>query len=45
MVELVPDGPVSDRDDFRRDQSNPDGSFDLNNVEPGKYTVLAIQGG
>jgi hypothetical protein len=45
MVVLVPDDPVNDRDDFRRDQSNSDGSFDLMDVQPGKYTIVAIQDG
>ena len=45
MVVLVPADPVRDRDYFRRTQSDSDGSFVLKNVEPGRYTVIAIQDG
>lgn len=34
-----------DRDLFRRDQSDLDGTFVLHNVVPGTYTVLAIENG
>jgi hypothetical protein len=30
---------------FRRDQSNSDGSFSLNEVVPGNYTLVAIDNG
>jgi hypothetical protein len=45
MVVLVPSDPADYRDYFRRDQSNSDGSFEFQNVEPGKYTIIAIQDG
>jgi hypothetical protein len=45
MVVLVPDHPASNRELFRRDQSDLDGSFLLQGVVPGSYTVLAIEDG
>lgn len=45
MVVLVPKSPERDRDLFRRDQSDLDGTFSLQNVVPGSYTVLAIENG
>lgn len=45
MVVLVPQNPESDRDLFRRDQSDLDGTFTLRNVVPGSYTLLAIEDG
>jgi hypothetical protein len=45
MVVLVPKNPEVDRDLFRRDQSDLDGTFALRDVIPGSYTVLAIQNG
>jgi carboxypeptidase family protein len=45
MVVLVPKNPEIDRDLFRRDQSDLDGTFTLREVIPGSYTVLAIQNG
>ncbi|HXW91425.1 MAG TPA: carboxypeptidase-like regulatory domain-containing protein [Terriglobales bacterium] len=45
MVVLVPETPASNRDLFRRDQSDLDGSFSLRNVIPGSYTVCAIADG
>jgi len=45
MIVLVPDDPAHNQDLFRRQQSNSDGSFTITNVEPGKYTVVAIQDG
>jgi hypothetical protein len=53
MVVLVPkdvtkDGskdPETNRDLFRRDQSDLDGTFNLRNVVPGSYTLLAIENG
>ncbi len=44
MVMLVPQNP-GDIALYRRDQSDTDGSFSLNNVVPGNYTVLAIAEG
>ena len=45
MVVLVPNNPDANRDLFRRDQSDLDGSFNLLNVVPGPYTVCAIENG
>ena len=45
MVVLVPNDPDSHRDRFRRDQSDLDGTFSLQGVVPGLYTVLAIDNG
>jgi hypothetical protein len=49
MVVLVPKydpkNPEADRDLFRRDQSDLDGTFVLHNVVPGTYTILAIENG
>ena len=45
MVVLVPNDPDSHRDRFRRDQSDMDGTFSLQGVVPGLYTVLAIDNG
>jgi hypothetical protein len=45
MVVLVPKSPERDRDLFRRDQSDLDGTFSLQNIVPGSYTVLAIENG
>ena len=45
MVVLVPRNPEGNRDLFRRDQSDLDGTFTLQNVAPGSYTVLAIDNG
>jgi hypothetical protein len=45
MVVLVPKDPSSSPDLFRRDQTDLDGSFQLNSVVPGSYTILAIQDG
>jgi hypothetical protein len=45
MIVLVPKDPTSNRDLFRRDQSDSDGSFELHDVVPGKYTVVAIEDG
>jgi len=45
MVVLVPKNPEENRHLFRRDQSDLDGTFNLQNVVPGSYTVLAIENG
>jgi Carboxypeptidase regulatory-like domain len=45
MVVLVPKDPESNRELFRRDQSDQDGTFSLPGVIPGVYTVIAIEGG
>jgi 5-hydroxyisourate hydrolase-like protein (transthyretin family) len=45
MVVLVPRDPGSNRELFRRDESNTDGSFSLMDVAPGEYTLVAIDDG
>ena len=45
MMVLVPKNPEGNRGLFRRDQSDLDGTFNLRNVVPGSYTVLAIENG
>ena len=45
MVVLVPKNPQSNRELFRRDQSDQDGSFLLRSVIPGSYTIVAIENG
>jgi len=45
MVVLVPRDPANNRDLFRRDQSDLDGTFALHDVIPGSYTAVAIENG
>ena len=45
MVLLAPEDPTNNEILFRRDQSDSDGTFDLGNVFPGRYRLLAIQDG
>jgi hypothetical protein len=45
MIVLVPKNAEADRDRFRRDESDLDGSFSLRDVIPGSYTVIAIEDG
>ena len=45
MVVLLPRNPESNRELFRRDQSDQDGSFLLRSVIPGSYTIVAIENG
>jgi hypothetical protein len=45
MVVLIPENPEQNVDRFRRDQSDLDGTFTLLNVNPGSYTVIAIEDG
>jgi Carboxypeptidase regulatory-like domain len=45
MIVLVPADPAHNQVLFRRDQSDSDGTFRLNEVVPGKYTLLAIENG
>ena len=44
MIVLVPHDP-DQREFFRRDQSDMDGTFSLLDVFPGTYTVIAIENG
>lgn len=43
MVALVPKDPVTHVEMFRRDQSDSDGTFALNGVIPGSYTIVAVE--
>ncbi len=43
LVALVPNDPVAHLDLFRRDQSDLDGSFVLQGVIPGAYTIVAVE--
>lgn len=45
MVVLVPKDVEGNRDLFRRDQSDLDGTFSLRDVAPGSYTLVAIENG
>lgn len=45
MIVLVPKNPEDNRDLFRRDQSDLDGTFSLVGVVPGSYTIIAIDDG
>lgn len=45
MVVLVPKNSEDNRDLFRRDQSDLDGTFSMRGVAPGSYTLLAIEDG
>jgi protocatechuate 3,4-dioxygenase beta subunit len=43
MVALVPKDPVANIELFRRDQSDFDGTFLLQGVIPGSYTIVAVE--
>jgi hypothetical protein len=45
MVVLVPRNPAALSALVRRDQSDTDGTFNLRDVAPGQYTVIAIEDG
>ena len=45
MIVLVPKDPETNRELFRRDQSDQDGSFLLRSIIPGTYTIVAIENG
>jgi hypothetical protein len=45
MIVLVPEKPEQNRDWFRRDQSDLDGTFSLRGVVPGSYKIVAIEDG
>jgi protocatechuate 3,4-dioxygenase beta subunit len=45
MIVLVPKNPETNRELFRRDQSDQDGSFLLRSIIPGTYTIVAIENG
>jgi hypothetical protein len=43
MVVLIPKDPETHREYFRRDQSDFDGTFDIGFIQPGTYTIVAVQ--
>lgn len=45
MIVLIPEDAGTGRDQYRRDQSNSDGSFTLQKVLPGRYRLVAIEDG
>lgn len=45
MIVLIPRQPQAYRALLRRDESDSDGSFNLRDVPPGQYTVVAIEDG
>jgi len=45
MIVLVPQDLQNDSTLIRRDQSDSDGTFSLQNVLPGRYTLVAIENG
>jgi Carboxypeptidase regulatory-like domain len=45
MILLVPRDPNAGAELYRRDQSDSDGSFTMNRVVPGDYTLVAIDNG
>ncbi len=45
MIVLVPKNPEANRELFRRDQSDLDGTFSFRSVIPGAYTAIAIENG
>lgn len=45
MIVLVPKDGETHRDCIRRGESDLDGSFNLRNVVPGTYTIVAIENG
>jgi hypothetical protein len=44
-IDLVPDNPMDNFVRFRADQSDSDGSFELREIVPGSYTVIAVAEG
>ena len=45
LILLVPNDPNASEDLVRLDQSDSDGSFTLQQVVPGSYTIVAIENG
>jgi hypothetical protein len=45
MVLLAPEDPKNNEILFRRDQSDSDGTFTVQNIVPGRYRLLAIEKG
>src|SRR5882762_92434 len=45
MILLIPNQSQNDPFQFHRDQSDSDGSFTLQQITPGRYTLVAIENG
>jgi len=45
MILLIPNQSQNDPFQFHRDQSDSDGSFTLQEITPGRYTLVAIENG
>lgn len=45
VVALIPENPQESTELLRRDQSNSDGSFNLERILPGRYYLLALERG
>jgi hypothetical protein len=43
MVVLIPKDPETHREYFRRDQSDFDGTFEVSFIQPGAYTIVAVE--
>jgi hypothetical protein len=43
MVVLIPKDPEAHREYFRRDQSDFDGTFSVAFIQPGTYTIVAVE--
>jgi hypothetical protein len=43
MVVLIPKDPEAHREYFRRDQSDFDGTFEVAFIQPGAYTIVAVE--
>jgi hypothetical protein len=43
MVVLIPKDPEAHREYFRRDQSDFDGTFNVAFIQPGTYTIVAVE--
>jgi hypothetical protein len=43
MVVLIPKDPETHREYFRRDQSDFDGTFEVALIQPGTYTIVAVE--
>jgi hypothetical protein len=43
MIVLIPKDPEAHREYFRRDQSDFDGTFSVAFVQPGTYTIVAVE--
>jgi len=43
MIVLIPKDPEAHREYFRRDQSDFDGTFNVTFIQPGTYTIVAVE--